>query len=166
MGKRQRGDIAGPSHRPATQRPDAGGGPPAARDRPRGEEWALRLMLLVPAIIHLLPLSGVLGAEALSRLYGLDFSSPDLAILMRHRAVLFGMLGVLLLAAIWRSTLRPLALLAGLASVLSFLVLAMGVGGYGDAVGRVVLADSLALPCLVAAALLQWRRPGPALDIG
>ena len=123
-------------------------------------------MLLVPAVIHLLPLSGALGPEALTRLYGIDVSSPDLEILMRHRAVLFGMLGVLLLAAAWRSALRPVALLAGLGSVLSFLVLAMMVDGYGEAVGRVVLADSVALPCLVAAALLQWRRPGPALDIG
>lgn len=166
MGKLDRRDSVGTSLRPAGQRAGGSGEPPAAHHRPRGEEWALRVMLLVPAIIHLLPLSGVLGAEALSRLYGLDFSSPDLEILMRHRAVLFGMLGVLLLAAAWRSALRPVALLAGLASVLSFLVLAMLVGGYGDAVGRVVLADSLALPCLVAAALLQWRRPGPALDIG
>ena len=130
----------------------------------RGEEWALRIALVVPAIIHLLPLSGVLGAAALTRLYGLDFSSPDLEILMRHRALLFGMLGVLLLAAAWRPALRPVALLAGLTSVLSFLVLAQLVGGYGDAVGRIVLADGVALPCLVAAALLQWRRPGPAQD--
>ena len=55
---------------------------------------------------------------------------------------------------------------AGLGSVLSFLVLAMLVGGHGEAIGRVVLADSVALPCLVAAALLQWRRPGPAVDSG
>jgi len=134
--------------------------------RSRGEEWALRAMLLVPAVIHLLPLSGVLGADALTRLYGLDFSSPDLEILMRHRAVLFGMLGVLLSAAVWRPALRPLALLAGFISVLSFLVLALSVGGHGPAVGRVVLADLVALPCLVAAALLQWCRPGPASDIG
>lgn len=132
--------------------------------RPRGEEWSLRILLLVVAVIHLVPLSGALGAAALTRLYGLDFSSPDLEILMRHRAVLFGMLGLLLLAAAWRPTLRPMALLAGLASVLSFLVLAQVVGGYGDGVGRIVLADGVALPCLVAAALLQWRRPGPAQD--
>ena len=126
--------------------------------------YLLMAALLVVGAIHLLPLSGVLGAAALTRLYGLDFSSPDLEILMRHRAVLFGMLGVLLLAAAWRPALRPVALLAGLTSVLSFLVLAQLVGGYGDAVGRIVLADGVALPCLVAAALLQWRRPGPAQD--
>ena len=130
-----------------------------------GKEWTMRILLGAVAVIHLLPLSGVLGAGSLARLYDLDFSSPDLEILMRHRAVLFGMLGALLLAAAWRPTLRPMALLAGLLSVLSFLALALLVGGYGDAVARVVLADTVALCCLVAAALLQWRRPGPEVDI-
>ena len=161
MAKPHRRDVAGTSPRPGGA---DGSAPPDAPGRSRGEEWALRLMLLVPAIIHLLPLSGALGAAALTRLYGLDFSSPDLELLMRHRAVLFGMLGVLLLAAAWRPSLRPVALLAGLGSVLSFLVLAQLVAGYGDAVGRIVLADGVALACLVAAALLQWRRPGPAQD--
>ena len=53
-------------------------------------------MLILVGLIHLLPLSGVLGSERLASLYGLSFSEPNLAILMRHRAVLFGLLGVLL----------------------------------------------------------------------
>ena len=34
----------------------------------------IALLLVVVGIIHLLPLSGVLGAERLAALYGLDFS--------------------------------------------------------------------------------------------
>lgn len=132
--------------------------------RPRGEEWALRVLLVVVAVIHFMPLSGVLGADALTRLYGLDFSSPDLQILMRHRAVLFGLLGGLLAASAIRPGLRGVAMLAGFISVLSFLGLALTSESYGDPVARVVLADIVALGCLVGAALLQWRRPGPAVD--
>ena len=44
--------------------------------------------LLLAALIHLVPLAGVLGADTLATLYGLDFSEPNLSILMRHRAVL------------------------------------------------------------------------------
>ena len=124
--------------------------------------YPIIVLFLVPAIIHLLPLSGVLGAEALSRLYGLDFSEPNLAILMRHRAVLFGMLGLLLLAAAFRPALRTLALWAGFTSVLSFLLIAAVTGGYGDAVARVVLADWIALASLAMAALLHWR-PSPGV---
>ncbi len=128
-----------------------------------GREWALRVLLLVPGVIHLLPLSGVLGADALTRLYGLDFSAPDLEILMRHRAVLFGMLGVLLCTAAFKPALRKIALLAGLASVVSFLVLAHSVAGYGPGVARIVLADWIALACLMLAAVLLLRRGSPYL---
>ena len=51
------------------------------------------LALLIAGAIHLLPLSGVTGAAALERLYGVAVDSPDLALLLRHRAVLFGLLG-------------------------------------------------------------------------
>ena len=53
-------------------------------------------MLVVVAVIHLLPVSGVLGSERLAALYGLPFNEPNLAILMRHRAVLFGLLAQVL----------------------------------------------------------------------
>ena len=49
--------------------------------------------LLVAAVIHLLPLVGVVGPTRLSELYGITVSEPNIEILMRHRAVLFGLLG-------------------------------------------------------------------------
>ncbi len=86
--------------------------------------YLVSAMLVVVAIIHLMPVSGVLGAERLTALYGLPVNEPNLAILMRHRAVLFGLLGVFLLIAAFRSELQGYALIAGFASVLSFLYLA------------------------------------------
>jgi hypothetical protein len=116
--------------------------------------------LLIVGIIHLLPLSGVLGGERLAVLYGLSFDEPNLAILMRHRAVLFGLLGLFLLLAAFRPTLRTLALVAGFASVVSFLWLAWSVGDYNAQIVRVVTADIVALACLIAgaAAHFQLRR--------
>ena len=116
------------------------------------------VLFLVPGVIHLLPLSGLLGAEALMRLYGLDFSNPSLEILMRHRAVLFGLVGALLVAAAFHERLRFFALVAGFVSVLSFLALAWSVGDYNAPVGRVVTADLIALASLVGAALMHRRR--------
>lgn len=117
-------------------------------------------MLVIVGVIHLLPLSGVLGAERLAALYGLDFAEPNLAILMRHRAVLFGMLGAFLVAAAFRPAWQPLALAAGFVSVVSFLCLAWSVGGYNALIGRVVLADWLALACLVVGAVAWLRTRG------
>jgi len=115
-------------------------------------------MLVVVAVIHLMPLSGVLGAERLATLYGLDFGEPGLALLMRHRAVLFGLLGVFLLVAAFRPEWQALALVAGFVSVVSFLYLAWG-GTHNAQVARVVVADVVALACLVcgAAAYLYER---------
>jgi hypothetical protein len=114
-------------------------------------------LLAVVAVIHLLPLTGALGPQRLQALYGLAFDEPNLLILMQHRAVLFGLLGTLLLWAGFKPALVPLALGAGLVSVLSFLGFALASPGYNTLLARVVLADWLALALLlVAAALHRW----------
>jgi len=119
-------------------------------------------MLVVVAIIHLVPLSGLLGTERLAVLYGIQIEEPNLAILMRHRAVLFGLLGVFLLYAAFRPTFQPAAFVAGVVSVLSFLYLAWSVGGYNAQIGRVFTTDIVALVCLVvgAAAYAYLTRGG------
>lgn len=119
-------------------------------------------MLVVGGVIHLLPLSGVLGSERLAALYGLPFDEPNLVILMRHRAVLFGLLGLFLCVAAFRPAWQTIAFVAGFVSVVSFLWLARSVGGYNASVARVVVADVVALACLVIgmAAQLYVRRQG------
>ncbi|WJN59894.1 hypothetical protein OH686_14155 [Pseudomonas sp. SO81] len=117
----------------------------------------IALLLLVAGIIHLLPLAGVLGGERLNALYGLALDEPNLQILMRHRAVLFGLLGALLVAAAFIPGLRNLALLGGLLSVVSFLLLAWSAPLYNGALRRVVVADWVALACLLLALPLHLR---------
>ncbi len=115
--------------------------------------YLVSAMLLVVAVIHLLPLAGVLGAPRLTALYGIRFDDPNLVILMRHRAVLFGLLGVFLAFAAFRPSLQPMAFVAGGASVLSFLYLAWSVGGHNAQVGRVFTADIVAGACLIVGVL-------------
>ncbi len=107
--------------------------------------------LLVVAAIHLLPLAGVLGGTRLDALYGIAIDEPNLEILLRHRAVLFGLLGTFLLVAAFRRTVQLAALVAGLASVVSFLWLAASVGNTNPEVARVVTADLVALASLFVA---------------
>lgn len=106
-------------------------------------------MLLVVAVIHLLPLVGVLGAERLTQLYGLPFDESNLAVLMRHRAVLFGLLGLFLVYAAFRPSVQMLAFVGGFVSVVSFLWLAWPTSQYNAQLGRVFGADVVALVCLV-----------------
>lgn len=120
--------------------------------------------LVVAGLIHLLPVAGVLGPATLMRLYGVPVADANLAILLQHRALLFGVLGLFLLAAAALPPLRLAALLVGLASAASFLVVARWVGGYNAAIGRVVTADVIASAALAAglvAELLLAARRGP-----
>jgi hypothetical protein len=117
---------------------------------------AITALLILVGIIHLLPISGVLGAERLSALYGLSFQEPNISILMRHRAILFGILGLFFVYAAFQPTLQPLAFAAGFISVISFLGIAWSVGGYNAAVGKVVLADLVALASLLLAMVLYF----------
>ena len=113
--------------------------------------FILPIMLLVVGIIHILPLSGVLSAARLFELYGMTFDDPNLEILMRHRAVLFGLLGIFLICSAFMPSLQLPALIAGFLSVVSFLYLSYSVGGYNEQVNRIVIADEVALVCLVVA---------------
>lgn len=118
-----------------------------------------RLALLAAAIIHFLPLAGVLGIDQLARLYGVAIDEPNLLILMRHRAVLFGLLGAFLALAAFRPALQGMALLAGFTSVATFVAFAFAAGGYNAEIARVVMADFVALACLcVGAATWLWNR--------
>ena len=113
--------------------------------------FILPIMLVVVGIIHILPLSGVLSAARLFELYGMTFDDPNLEILMRHRAVLFGLLGIFLICSAFMPSLQLPALIAGFLSVVSFLYLSYTVGGYNEQVNRIVIADKVALVCLVVA---------------
>jgi hypothetical protein len=110
--------------------------------------------LVLAGLVHLLPAVGLIGTGRLEALYGVAVSEPNLEILLRHRAVLFGGLGLLMLYAAARPHYRVIAVAGGLLSVLSFLCLALVVGGYNEHLARVVTVDVLALVLLLAAAIL------------
>ena len=113
-------------------------------------------LFIVGAFVHLPPLIGVLGVPRLEALYGIDVAGPELEILMRHRAVLFGLLGGYQLFAVWRPAHRTVALVAGLVSLAAFLGLAWSVGGYGSTLARVVLIDIVAIVVCVVGLIAHF----------
>lgn len=110
-----------------------------------GLRISVSVCILVVAAIHLLPVIGVSGQERLQALYGARIDDPDLLILMRHRAVLFGLLGAALLIAAFRADLQGAALIAGAVSIVSFLLIALTTEGYSPQIQRAVLIDVIAL---------------------
>jgi len=112
-------------------------------------------ILVVVAVIHALPITGVLGAGKLSQLYGITIDDPNLVLLLRHRAVLFGLLSAFLAYAAVRPDLQGIALVAGLVSVVSFLLLAPPTGSLTPGIVTVVRADWVALVLLLAGAAVH-----------
>jgi hypothetical protein len=119
--------------------------------------------LLVAGLIHLLPVAGVLGGAALTGLYGIEVADPNTSILLQHRALLFGLLAVLMLVAVSMPRLRVTVMGVAFFSTASFVTVALMVGGYNVAVARVVTVDvaaSVLLAVGLGAELWRGRRGG------
>lgn len=141
------------AHRRASRRAAAA----KVRDTPSMGGVVASVSLGVAAVIHLLPVAGVFGQDRLAALYGVALTDSNLVIMMRHRAVLFGLLGLFLLtAAIWEEW-QPPAIAAGGISALSFALLAHREGRFNQHLQRVLVADYVAIAALgLAAAARGW----------
>jgi hypothetical protein len=116
------------------------------------------LVLVLVALVHALPLAGVAGGGQLAQLYGIALPDPEVALLLRHRAVLFGLLAGFLGYAALRPDLHRMALTAGVVSVASFLLLANTGGAWSPALARVVRVDWAALALLLFGLAVHLRR--------
>lgn len=116
-------------------------------------QTALATALLLSGLLNAVPALGLIGGSQLASLYGMPFEDASLRILMRHRALLFGLLGgAMIVAAFLPAWRTPLALI-GLISMLGFVLIARLEGGGNLAVERVVRADIVASLLLVPALL-------------
>jgi len=111
-------------------------------------------LMLVVAVIHLLPISGFFGVERLTSLYEIEITDGNLEILMRHRAMLFGILGVFLAYAAFKPAIQPIAFIAAFISVSSFFFLSYSVGEFNDAIRKVIIVDIIASVSLLGAIVL------------
>jgi hypothetical protein len=113
------------------------------------------IAFVLAGLVNLYPLIGVLGADNLHSLYGVTTRNADVLLLLRHRAMLFGLLGVLLIVAAFRPAWRRIALIAGLTSMATFLFLAFPLGDRSKALQQVFWVDLVAVLVLVAGAWLS-----------
>lgn len=116
---------------------------------------AITLIMLVVGYINFHPLIGIVSVARLQALYGPPIEGADMAILMRHRALLFGILGGFIIYAAFMPELRVLAFIAGFINMLGFVVIARLVGGYRSRVARVERIDMAASALLAVALVLH-----------
>ncbi|MCG8414086.1 MAG: phosphopantetheine adenylyltransferase [Pseudomonadales bacterium] len=113
-------------------------------------------MLLTIAAIHLAPLVGFLGAERLESLYGIAIESSELEILMRHRAILFGILGGVFVTAAFKRAFQHQAFIIAAATLVPFFYLVAVSENYNEAISTIVRGDIIALLCLTTAVVLRY----------
>jgi hypothetical protein len=118
------------------------------------------VLVLIAAVINFAPVLGLFSPERMGAFYGVDLDDPNLQILMRHRAVLFGIVGALLFVAAFHAPLRTVGYVVGFSSMVSFLLIAWMVGGYNAEVQRVIVFDAVGIAALAGAALVHffWLR--------
>jgi hypothetical protein len=121
-------------------------------------EKAITILLIIVAVIHIIPISGFAGIARLESLYGIPISGNNMEILMRHRAILFGILGVFFAYAAFTPSVQPLAFLAAFATLGSFFYLAISVGEYNAAIRKIVIGDIVAAISLFGAVILYYTK--------
>lgn len=114
------------------------------------------VLLFVVGVINFLPVIGVLSAARLSQAYAIDLDSNDLVILMRHRALLFGIVGGFILYSVFVPGYQTAAMVMAALSMLGYIFLLWQEGGYNAALHKVMLVDIAGILCLAAAVLLKF----------
>jgi hypothetical protein len=110
---------------------------------------------LIVGFINFGPIMGVWGAGRLKALYGLEITSPDLLLLLQHRAVLFGIVGGLVLLSAIKHSLRKSAAIAAFISMSAYLILAVSGGPINEALLGVAYIDTAAILILLLAIILE-----------
>jgi len=114
------------------------------------------VLLLIVGIINFLPVLGVVSADRLAQAYGIDLFGNDLVILLRHRAILFGVLGGFIIYSVFVPIYQAPAMAA--VAMVAYVVLMHSVGNYNQELYRVMLVDYVGIACLVGAALIRYLR--------
>lgn len=120
------------------------------------KEKIITFLILIIAAIHLIPVSGALGAAQLETLYGLTIDSAELDLLLRHRAIMFGLLGCVFILAAFKRSYQNLAFALATGSMLPFFYLYFASDTNSETIRQIALGDGIASLALVCAVLLRY----------
>ena len=114
------------------------------------------VLLLIVGLINFIPITGIFSAEQLGKLYGVNITDNNLLILLKHRALLFGLTGGFILYAAFVPSLHKYVFILGFISMLGFVIIAWNTGSYNELIKRIITIDLFALLCLTTALILKY----------
>jgi hypothetical protein len=118
------------------------------------------VLLIFVGLMNFIPIIGVISAEQLTELYGVSIDSADLETLLRHRAVMLGLVGGFLLLAAFRPSLRMPAVSIGLVSMVTFVFLSYTTGDVGAEINKIAIADIVGSIAAAVILAVELRNKG------
>ena len=121
-------------------------------------EFLYRLILLITGVVHLLPFSLAFFTNRISNSYGVSISDPNMQLLLRHRAFLFGIIGFGLIFSAIKKKYYLAASVVGLVSMISFICLYYLIGDINAQLQSVMRVDMLVGAALLLITLVYHER--------
>jgi len=113
------------------------------------------IILILVGVVNFYPVVGVFGANQLKKMYDMDLTDSNVILLLRHRAVLFGMLGAFIIYSALTPMLMTFAYITGFASMAAFIFLALPFKDCASQIKKIVfIAAAASILLLLAWALL------------
>jgi len=116
----------------------------------------ITLCLAVVGLINFVPIAGLLSAQKLESSYSIELASNNLIILMRHRALLFGVLGGFIFYSAFVPSYQGAAMIMAAVSMVGYVALVYLVGGYNDSMFKVLVVDVVGVVLLAIAVILKY----------
>lgn len=113
------------------------------------KRWVVPGLLIAVGLLNVAPAIVFFAPHRSSNLYGIELSDANLAVVMRHRAVMLGLLGAAMIYAAFRREVIVPVVVAALVGKASFLFLVYSTGTTGDELRSVGQFDIAAVACLI-----------------
>jgi len=128
-------------------------------------EIFFRVTLFLAGIINLIPSILAIFPGRIYGSYGVDILDPNMELLLRHRAVLFFIVGGILVYSALAKKYYALATITGLVSMVSFVVLYLSLSqSVNEQLRKVMLFDIVASTLLFVGALVYFLFSGKMLN--
>jgi len=114
------------------------------------------LLLFLIGVINFLPAIGLVSVDKINQAYGLRVTDRDLAILLRHRALLFGLIGGFVIYSVFKPQFQVAAIVLAAISMLGYLFFFWSEGNSNSALLKVAQIDMIGVVLLSIAIIIRY----------
>lgn len=114
------------------------------------KRWIVSGLLIAVGLLNVAPAFVFFAPQRSEALYGIALTDANMAVVMRHRAIMLGLLGAAMIYAAFRRDVVVPVVVAALVGKAAFLLLVYSIAGTGAELKSVAMFDLVAVACLGA----------------